>query len=107
MCVCVCVCVIYCFNYTNDRLPTHTSELCQNYYATVKMTSNNLSSPHSPLSPYSISLFPSIYLGHHPIYLPVYLCSAFLFCFLFVYFVLLYVNCFGRTMLYMCIEYHI
>ena len=30
-------------------------------------------------------------------------CSAFLFCFLNN----TYVNCFGRTMLYMCIEYHI
>ena len=29
---------------------------------------------------------------------------VFLFCFCFI---ILYVNCFGRTMLYMCIEYHI
>ena len=32
-------------------------------------------------------------------------CSAFFVC-LFVG-IILYVNCFGRTMLYMCIEYHI
>ena len=30
-----------------------------------------------------------------------------LFVFVFVFCVMLYVNCFGRTMLYMCIEYHI
>ena len=33
-------------------------------------------------------------------------CSAFLLL-LFFKFVILYVNCLGRTMLYMCIEYHI
>ena len=27
--------------------------------------------------------------------------------FYFLFFIILYVNCFGRTMLYMCIEYHI
>ena len=32
-------------------------------------------------------------------------CSAFLL--LFYFNIILYVNCFGRTMLYMCIEYHI
>ena len=32
-------------------------------------------------------------------------CSAFLL--LFYFLVILYVNCFGRAMLYMCIEYHI
>ena len=26
---------------------------------------------------------------------------------LFYFFIILYVNCFGRTMLYMCIEYHV
>ena len=31
-------------------------------------------------------------------------CSAFLYIYIFI---ILYVNCFGRTMLYMCIEYHI
>ena len=33
-------------------------------------------------------------------------CSAFLLI-LFFYKMILYVNCFGRTMLYMCIAYHI
>ena len=27
--------------------------------------------------------------------------------FIFYFFIMLYVNCFGRTVLYMCIEYHI
>ena len=33
-------------------------------------------------------------------------CSA-VFVFVLVFCIILYVNCFGRTMLYMCIEYHI
>ena len=33
----------------------------------------------------------------------VYVCSAFYY----LFFIILYVNCFGRTMLYMCIEYQI
>ena len=32
-------------------------------------------------------------------------CSAFFVCLLFC--IILYVSCFGRTMLYMCIKYHI
>ena len=28
-------------------------------------------------------------------------------CFVFVFCIILYVNCFGRTVLYICIEYHI
>ena len=32
-------------------------------------------------------------------------CNAFFFVFFFC--IVLYVNCFGRTMLYMCIEYHV
>ena len=35
----------------------------------------------------------------------VHVCSALFFSFSFL--IILYVNCFGRTMLYMCIEYHI
>ena len=31
----------------------------------------------------------------------------FVFVFVFLIFIILYVNCFGRTVLYMCIEYHI
>ena len=27
--------------------------------------------------------------------------------FIYIFFIILYVGCFGRTMLYMCIEYHI
>ena len=35
-------------------------------------------------------------------------CSFFLFCFVCMFvFIILYANCFGRNMLYMCIEYHI
>ena len=33
--------------------------------------------------------------------------SSSLFFFFFFFCIILYVNCFGRTMLYMCIEYHI
>ena len=35
-------------------------------------------------------------------------CSAFIIIIIIINFlIILYVNCFGRTMLYMCIEYHI
>ena len=36
------------------------------------------------------------------------MCSAFVVVvFYFIFNIILYANCFGRTMLYMCIEYHI
>ena len=33
-------------------------------------------------------------------------CSIYIYIYIYIY-IIFYVNCFGRTMLYMCIEYHI
>ena len=34
-------------------------------------------------------------------------CVCSTFCCFNIFFIILYINCFGRTVLYMCIEYHI
>ena len=34
-------------------------------------------------------------------------CECVVYSALFLFFIILYVSCFGRTVLYMCIEYHI
>ena len=50
----------------------------------------------------------SLSLEHHTIFMVLFtsLCQL-SFYFIFIFYIILYVNCFGRTMLYMCIEYHI